>query len=439
MKRFLRILLTLVVLVGAIALVWHYWPQRQAGMPGGGGRFRGGDEGPAPVLVVAAQKADVPVYIDGAGTTRASNTVTVRSQVDGKILSIPFKEGQDVKRGALLAQIDPATYQASLDQAVAKKAQDEAQLANARIDLDRYTRLAATNGATRQQADTQRALVAQLVAQVEQDQAAIDNAKTMLDYTRVTSPIDGRVGIRQVDVGNLVRASDTTGIVVVTQLKPISVFFNVPQQQISRINKAFAAGPLQVEALGWDNKTVVDRGVLQVVDNQVDSTTGTVRLKADFPNPDLILWPGQFVNVRLLVETLRQVVVVPTGAIQRGPNGTFVYVLEEGDKVKMTPVTVGQQDDLQAVVSTGVQAGQRVVTSGFTRLKDGAQVTVSTPEAAPSGEPARPGEPSRRGRSEGNVSEEPSREGGRRGRRAQQEQTETPGAEAATRPIVRKP
>ncbi|MBV9348573.1 MAG: efflux RND transporter periplasmic adaptor subunit [Pseudolabrys sp.] len=362
-----------------------------------------GAEGPVPVLAVAAKRADVPIYLDAVGTIRALNTVTVRPQVDGKLINIAFNEGQDVNKGDILARIDPTTFKAQLDQATAKKAQDEAQLGNAKIDLERYERLAATASINRQQADTQRALVAQLEALVKSDQAAIDNAKAILDYTTIVAPLSGRTGIRQVDEGNVVRASDTSGIVVITQLKPISVLFNLPQQDLDRINKAFAKEPLRVEALRSDTDAVIDRGTLQVVDNQVDQSTGTVRLKAEFPNGELQLWPGQFVNVRLLIETLKDVVVVPTGAVQRGPNGTFVYVVRDDNTAAMRQVTVGQQDETQAVVTRGVEPAERVVTTGFARISDGSQVTVSTP-----GEPA-------------GAAPRPARErGGNRERRQQQ-------------------
>jgi multidrug efflux system membrane fusion protein len=336
------------------------------------------------VLATAAKLADVPVYLDGVGTTKALNTVTVRPQVDGKLMKVLFKEGQDVERGYVLAEIDPITYQAMLDQAKAKKAQDEAQLANARLDLERYIRLVQSNSATRQQADTQKATVAQLEAQVNLDQAAIDNAQAILGYTKIVAPISGRTGIRMVDEGNIVRAGDSGGgLVVITQLRPISIFFSLPQQQVARVNRAFAQGPLAAEALGADGKTVTDRGTLQVVDNQVDQTTGTVRLKAEFPNAELQLWPGQFVNVRLLIETLREVVVVPTAAVQRGPNGTFAYVVQADNRVAVRPVTVTQQDDGQAVVTVGLQAGERVVTTGFARISDGTEVAVSNAEETP--------------------------------------------------------
>ncbi len=357
---------------------------------------RGGPGGPVPVLVQAAQTADVPVYLDGVGTIKALNTVTVIPQVDGKLLKISFKEGQDVPQGYVLAEIDPATYQAAYDQAVAKKAQDAAQLANAKIDFERYTRLASTNAATKQQLDTQKALVDQLDAQVKQDQAAIDSAAATLGYTKIVAPIAGRTGIRNVDAGNIVHASDTTGIVTLTQLKPISIIFTLPQQELSRVNTAFAAGPLTVESLAPDNVTVTDRGTLQVVDNQVDQTTGTVKLKAEFPNPELQLWPGQFVNVRLLIDTLKDATVVPTASVQRGPQGTFVYVAND-NKVATKNVTVTQQDDTRAVIASGVSTGEQVVTSGFAQLTDGAAITISSAAGAPQ-ENGETGEKKKRGK-----------------------------------------
>jgi membrane fusion protein, multidrug efflux system len=367
-----------IALVGILGLAVIFYmtaqgPETPRGS-GGKGRFRSA-EGPVPVLTAPTRIADVPVYFEGVGTTKALNTVTVRAQVDGKLISINFKEGQDVKRGDVLAQIDPATYQAQYDQAVAKKAQDEAQLANARLDLERYTRLA--EAGTRQQADTQRAVVAQFEALVKSDQAAIDNAKAILSYTKITAPIDGRTGIRLVDEGNIVRASDATGLVTITQIRPITALFSLPQQQLGQINKAFAQRALTVEAMGADNRTVIDRGVLQVIDNQVDQTTGTVRLKAEFPNADLQLWPGQFVNIRLLIDTLQQVAVVPTAAVQRGPNGTFVYVAKPDGTAAVQPVTVAQQDEAQAVIAKGLTPSDAVITTGFARLSDGAQITVS--------------------------------------------------------------
>jgi multidrug efflux system membrane fusion protein len=355
-------------------------------------RARAFQDQPAPVLAARASTADVPVYLDAVGNTRALNTVTVRAQVGGQIVKIAFREGQDVKRGDVLAEIDPRTYQAQYDVAIAKKAQDEATLANARLDFDRYSRLAASNSGSKQQADTQKALVAQLEAQVQGDTAAIDNARTMLSYTRIIAPIDGRIGLRLVDEGNYVQAGDATGIVVITQIRPIAVLFNLPQQQFSQVNKAFTKGTLQVDAVGTDGRAVVDRGTLQVIDNQMDQTTGTIRMKAEFPNPDLQLWPGQFVNIRVLVETLNQVVTVPTAAVQRGPSGTFVYVIDAESKVAVRPITIAMQDDARAVISDGVKAQEQVVTTGFTRLSNGTRVRVQAgegeaPDAAPGAPP----------------------------------------------------
>jgi multidrug efflux system membrane fusion protein len=275
---------------------------------------------------------------------------------------------------------------------VAAKAQHQAQLVNARLDVERYTKLANLNAGSQQQADAARAQVAQLEAQLKADDAAIANARAILGYTRIVAPLTGRTGIRQIDEGNIVRPSDTNGIVVITQQQPIAVTFNLPQQYVSQVNKAFAKGPLTVETLAQDGRTVVDRGTLQVVDNQVDQTTGTVRLKAEFPNAELQLWPGQFVSVRLLINTLRQVVVVPTSAVQRGPSGPYVFAVQQDSTLLMRPVTITQQDDTRAVIATGLQEGEQVVTTGFARLASGARVTISQPptEQAKPPEPRRP-------------------------------------------------
>jgi len=382
-RRTLAIGFVLLAIIGALYYVF--------GGPGSqqrrGNRF--GTEGPAPVVVAPVARADVPVYLDAVGTIKALNTVTVSPQVDGKLLSVNYKEGQDVKKGDVLARIDPVTYQAQLDQAVAKKAQDEAQLANSKLDLDRYEKLAATNAINKQQADTQRALVAQNTAIVQADQAAIENAHALLGYTTITAPLDGRTGIRQVDEGNIVRAAAGQAIVVITQLKPISVLFNLPQQDLPQVNAAFAKGALSVDALRSDNDAVIDRGSLKVVDNQVDQTTGTVKLKAEFPNADLQLWPGQFVNVRLLIDTLKQVVVIPTSAVQRGPNGTFVYVVKDDSTVAVRPVVVQKQDETQTVIKSGLDTSERVVTTGFVRLTDGSKISIGSADAAPA-QDARP-------------------------------------------------
>jgi multidrug efflux system membrane fusion protein len=364
-----------------------YWPSSTPTQQGKG-FFGKGKKGaqqqagtdPVPVRATVAQLRDVPVYLDGVGTARALNTVLVKPQVEGKLIAVSFTEGQDVPRGYVLAKIDPTTYQAQYDQAVATKAQHEAQAANARLDLERYMRLATTNAINKQQVDTQRAMVAQLEAQVRADQAAIDNARAILSYTDITAPIAGRTGIRQVDEGNIVRPSDTTGLVTITEIRPISVLFNLPQQSLPELHRGMAEGPLVINAMGPDGRTPVDTGRVQVIDNQVDPTTGTVRIKGEFPNANLQLWPGQFVNVRLLIDTLRQVVVVPTSAVQRGPTGTFVFIIGEDSTVAMRRVTISRQDDVRAVVADALKAGERLVTSGFARLADKAQVEVTATE-----------------------------------------------------------
>jgi multidrug efflux system membrane fusion protein len=392
LKRRITVL-TIATLVIAGVVGVYYMPQAQQArlIPGGakGGQRGGGPSTePVPVLAAVAKLADVPVYFDGVGTAKALNTVTVRPQVDGKLIRILFTEGQDVAKGSILAKIDPVTYQAAYDQTVAKKAQDEAQLANARLDLDRYVRLSATNAINKQQLDTQKATVSQLQAQVQLDQAAIDNARAILSYTDVVAPISGRTGIRQIDEGNIVKAADAAGIVILTQLRPISIFFSLPQQDLQELNKAYAEGSLPVDALGPDGKTPLDTGKVVVIDNQVDQTTGTVKLKAEFPNASFQLWPGQFVNVRVLMATLRQVVVVPTAAIQRGPNGIFVYVIKEEGTVTVRRVSLSQQDDVRSVVATGLQADERVVTTGFARLTEGTSVSASSAEDAGQVRPA---------------------------------------------------
>ena len=373
-RRRSAIAIVLLVIAGIVGAVFLYSPSQR---PAQVGRFQRQGNQPIPTLTATARIADVPVYLDGVGTTKALNTVTVSSQVDGKLINIYFKEGQDVPQGFVLAQVDPVVYQAQYDQAVAKKAQDEATLANARVDLERYVRLAQTNAGPKQQADTQKALVAQLEALVKSDQAAIENQRAYLDYTQVVAPIAGRTGIRLVDAGNIVQGSNTTPIVVLTQLRPIAIIFTLPQQQLAQVSKAMAQGQLSVDAFGPDNKTVIDRGKLMVVDNQIDQATGTIKLKAEFPNADLQLWPGQFVNVQLLVDTLKQVVVVSTAAVQRGPNGPFVFVIKDDNTVSMRPVTITQQDEGQSVIATGLQSGERVATTGFNQLADGTRVSVS--------------------------------------------------------------
>jgi multidrug efflux system membrane fusion protein len=381
-RRTVSIAVWLLIIGGLGYIAWTYFKPTQTAT-------RTRPDMAIPVLAATPRIEDVPVYLDGVGTVRALNNVTVRAQVTGKLLSVNFKEGQDVKAGDVLAEIDPAIYQAQYDQAVAKKAQDEATLANARMDLVRYQQLATAKAGSVQQADTQKALVAQLEALVKSDQAAIDNAQATLSYTRIVAPLSGRAGLRQVDQGNIVQSSDATGVVVITQLQPIAVQFSLPQQQIVRVNAASAAGALSVDVFGNDGKTVVDTGKVTGMDNQVDQTTGTVKVKAEFPNANFQLWPGQFVNVRLKVQTLDKAIVVPTAAVQRGPAGTFVYVIGENDIVAARTVRVTQQTETNAVIASGITVADQVVTTGFANLSEGAKVAISkdyqapTPDLAP--------------------------------------------------------
>ena len=327
-----------------------------------------------PVLTARVTRADVPVTLDAVGTVQALNTVVVRAQVEGRLNEILFRDGQDVKKGDVLARMDARALQAQYDQALAKKAQDAAQLANAQLDLERYERLAQSNFGSRQQADTQRAIVAQLEAQQQVDQALIDNAKVMLDYATIIAPIDGRTGLRNVDAGNLVRASDPNGLVTITQMNPIGVLFSLPQQNLRAVNSAKAKGPLVAQALESDNRTMIEKGEVEVIDNLVDAATGTIRIRAIFPNDAQKIWPGQFVNVRLELDVERQVLTVPSAAIQRGPNGPYVFALGDDLKVSMKSVAVARQNERLAVLSSGVEENMRVVTSGFMLLNEGTLV-----------------------------------------------------------------
>jgi multidrug efflux system membrane fusion protein len=418
-RRTVSITITLLILGGLGYIAWTSLQQKQAASRGAR------PDAAVPVLAVTPRVQDVPVYIDGVGAVRALNTVLVRPQVDGKLITVNFTEGQDVKKGDILGEIDPVLYKAALDQAVAKKAQDEALLANQRLDLIRYQQLAATNAGSKQQADTQRAVVAQQEALVNADQAAIDNAQATLGYTRIIAPLAGRAGLRQVDQGNIVHASDATGLVYITQLQPIAVQFSLPQQQIVRVNAASAKGILAVDVFGNDGVTVVDTGKLTGIDNQVDPTTGTLKLKAELPNAAFQLWPGQFVNVRLKVDTLSQAIVVPTSAVQRGPAGTFSYVIGDGDTVSAKPVVVTQQNETDAVIASGVSASDRVVTTGFANLSEGAKVIVGKNDQAPTADLA-PRKKGGRGpqAKDGQAKDLPGKDGtsehrGKRGERAQ--------------------
>jgi multidrug efflux system membrane fusion protein len=419
-RRMVSITITLLILGGLGYIGWTSLQQRQAANRGNGAPR----DLPVPVLAATPRIQDMPVYLEGVGAVRALNNVIVRAQVDGKLIAVNFTEGQDVKKGDVLGEIDPVLYKAALDQAVAKKAQDEALLANQRLDLIRYQQLAASNAGSKQQADTQRAVVAQQEALVQADQAAIDNAAATLGYTRIIAPLSGRAGLRQVDQGNIVHAADATGLVIITQLQPIAVQFSLPQQQIVRVNAASAKGALAVDVFGNDGVTVVDTGKLTGIDNQVDQTTGTLKLKAEFPNANFQLWPGQFVNVRLKVETLSQAVVVPTSAVQRGPAGTFSYVIGEGDIVTAKPIVVTQQNETDAVIASGLSASDRVVTTGFANLSDGAKVIVGKNDQAPTADLA----PRKRSRApqakDGQGKDGQGKDGEHRGKRGEHSQGE---------------
>ena len=328
-----------------------------------------------PVTIGSAQRKDFPVYLDGLGTVQAYNTVTVNTRVDGELDKVDFKQGQDVKAGEVLAQIDPRPFQAALDLAKATKAKDQAQLENARLDLKRYQQ-AGTLANTQQQIDTQTALVHQLEATVQADQANVEAAQVQLDYTTIRAPLSGRTGLRLVDQGNIVHAASTSGLVVITQLHPISVLFTLPQDQLQEVIRQMRASkaPLPVMAQGRDDQRQLGTGTLEFVDNQIDQSTGSVRLKATFPNNEGALWPGEYVNVRLQLETLPQVVIVPSTAVQRGPNGMYVYVVKPDATVAMQPVRVGQMSGGTAVIENGLGSGTSIVVAGQYRLQPGSRV-----------------------------------------------------------------
>jgi multidrug efflux system membrane fusion protein len=409
----MRRLILLLLLLGAGAAAWHWradWRDRapawarpwlgavpateaETARPPGGRRGPGFG-GPVPVTVAAAERQDLPILLDAIGTVQAFNTVTIRAQVEGQLTEVAFREGQMVKRGDLLARIDPRAYQASLDQALAKKAQDEALLANARLDLQRYQTLARSDGVSKQQQDTQRAQVAQQEAQLAADQALIDAARTQLSFTTIRAPIDGRVGLRQVDQGNFVRAGDAAGIVTLSQLQPIAVVFTLPQQELARVQDAMARGPVQVQVVPGPGMPAVPSGELLTLDNAVDPQTGTLKLKASFANADLRLWPGAFVNVRIEVQRLSGVTTIPLVAVQRGPDGPYAFLLKPDRTVEQRPLQLGQLTPAVAEIRQGLAPGDRVVTSGALRLSPGQAVVVSDPAGtpAPAGPARRPRE-----------------------------------------------
>lgn len=339
---------------------------------------------PIPVTIQTVQNSDFPVYLNGLGTVEPYNTVTVRSRVDGQVIKIGFHQGQMVKEGDLLVQIDSRPFQAALEQAQSKKAQDDANLKNAQLDLKRYTTLAEQDFSSRQQLDTQQAKVDQLVAQIAGDQATIDNAQTQLSYTSIRAPLSGKTGFRLVDPGNIVHANDATGIVSIVKLQPISVVFTAPEEEIGEINKALSAGTVPVTALSSDGAKTLAQGQLALVNNQIDQTTGTIRMKATFQNKDNALWPGLSIAARLLVDTRKNVVVVPDEAIQHGPDGLYAFVVSDNNKVAMRNLKVSNEGTAQAVVDQGLTAGERLVVAGQYRLTVGALVAPRDQGAPPS-------------------------------------------------------
>jgi multidrug efflux system membrane fusion protein len=390
MRRRWLVIATVCLLVPAGGVIWHV-----AGEPATAQQSKSQkpQQQAVPATVGTAAKKDVPIFLSGLGTVQAFNTVTVNTRVDGQLDSVKFTEGQHVKAGDVLAQIDPRPFQATLDLARATKAKDQANLENAQLDLRRFQQ-GGTIANTQQQIDTQGALVKQLQATVEADQANLDSAQVQLGYTTIRAPITGRTGIRLVDQGNIVHATDTGGLVVITQLQPISVIFTLPQDQLREVTREMSASntPLKVIAQGRSDSQTLDEGTLALVDNRIDQTTGSVKLKATFPNKDHALWPGQYINVQLQLKTLPQVVTVPSDAVQRGPDGMYVYVVKPDQTAAIQPVTVGQMRDGTAVIEKGLNAGTPIVVAGQYRVQQGSKIrNTADSSSAASADGARKG------------------------------------------------
>jgi membrane fusion protein, multidrug efflux system len=382
----------IVLLAAAVVLAAFFlWRGHSGGARAADTEKQGNGHQSIAVETALAGRSDVPIYLEGLGTVQAFYTVTVTARVDGELQRVGFVEGQTVKKGDLIGQIDPRPFQAALDQAVATHAKDVAQLASAKADLERFELLAPQNLASKQTLDTQHALVAQLQAQIKGDQANIDNARTQLSYTTIVSPINGKTGIRRVDPGNNVHATDTGGIVVVTQVQPIACIFTLPEEALPTLNRALEAGAVSVTAMSRDGKTELDLGTIALVDNQIDQTTGTIRVKATFPNPHDALWPGEFINARVLVRTERNALTVPSPAIQRGPNGMFTYVVKSDSTVEARSLKVGDESDTLTIVTDGLKEGEQVVLNNQYRLQPGAHVrnVDPTPESNASSAPAK--------------------------------------------------
>jgi len=379
-RRFVTLLLGVLLATMIAWGIWSYFAAKRARLAAAEAAAR---PVPIPVVQTRVARKDVPIFLDGLGTVQAFNSVTIHVRVDGQITKIAFTEGQDVKKGDLLLTIDPYALRALLSQAEARKRQNQAQLDNARIDLRRMYDLYTREVISQQEFDTQVALVAQLEAAVAAEEAAIVNQQVQLGYTTIRSPIDGRVGLRMIDIGNIVHASDPNGIIVVNQLHPISLVFTLPEQHLFEIQQQMKHRQLTVFARNRDNTgPPLSEGTLTVVDNQIDATTGTIRMKATFANDDLRLWPGQFVNARLLLDMRRDGIVVPAAVVQRGPEGTYAFVIKENNTVEVRPVKVAQIQEGEALIDSGLSAGERVVLEGQYRLQPGSAVKIVPPGGA---------------------------------------------------------
>ena len=393
-RIWLAVVLIVAIIAGGIAWLVLRAPANTPASKGRGGFDP--NARPTPVVAAPARKGNIDVYIDGLGTVTPRNMVVVRTRVDGQLMSVAFREGQNVKAGDLLAQIDPRPFEVQLTQANGQMARDQSLLRNAQIDLERYRTLLAQDSISKQQVDTQEALVRQYQGAVQSDQGAIDNAKLQITYARVTAPIGGRVGLRQVDPGNIVHASDSNGLVTITQVQPITVIYPVPEDNVPRIVKRMQGGQeVAVEAFDRSGKNKLATGHLLTLDNQIDTATGTVKLRAEFPNQDAALFPNQFVNVRMAVETRQDVTLVPTAAVQRGAPGTFVFLVKEDQSVTMTPVKLGAVEGENTEVQSGLEPGNLVVVDGADKLRDGSKVELVDPSARRAGQatPPRKGPP----------------------------------------------
>jgi membrane fusion protein, multidrug efflux system len=378
LNRFVILASLLFIAVAGGAITFrHGWPSKNAAEA---------EAAPpaAPIVAGTVAQHDVPIYLTGVGTVIAFNTDVVRAQIQGQIISINFTEGQQVHAGDLLAQIDPRPYQAQIEQFTANRDRDQAQLSNAQANLNRYTPLEQKGFATSQLLDTQKAQVAQLESAVKADEALIDAANVQLSYTRLTSPIDGVVGIRQIDVGNIISPSTTNGLVVVTQLQPISLIFTLPETDLPRIQQQqeLSKEPLTVLAYSQDNTIKLDQGTLGLVNNEILQTTGSIQLKANFPNAEHRLWPGELVNARLLLDTRHDGLTVPASVVQQGPHGPYVYVINPDSSVAIRPVKVAQISDGQALIDSGLEANEQVVVDGQYKLQPGTRVTILHGKAA---------------------------------------------------------